>query len=258
MTRCATRDSGLAGLARYPRERAEELPPEASVSTLTSRVSIEFRYVVVDHELWALGEMLKVLEPAITRAGDLYETSRFEELSRSGWEADDAERSFASQDVYEMRRSILPRLIRGPFVVALWATFEGGVTSIAAEKSVEVQAEIQLFELKGAFLQRARRYFGAVLGVPFTIDPERTQRLMALYSVRNAFAHSNGRKEGVSDEQWRALEERLDRVMFDSSGTMLILSREYLEAAYEDVSESLNDLLAAARATRRRRPRPAR
>lgn len=216
-----------------------------------TKISLDFRYVQFDYELWALGHMLGVIEPTIERLANEDESKTFEELQRDGWANDEAELDLAYQDIREKRDFVLPRFMRGPFIVALWACFESGVQSVAKGLHTEMSAPIRLDELKGdSFLSRAHRYFDAILQLPLEVDAARYARLTNLYLVRNAIAHANGLQEAMSPGRWQRLIQALSEKGAEAESVergAVVLTPEYVRASYDDVSESLKSLLARAR-----------
>lgn len=87
-------------------------------------------------------------------------------------------------------------------------------------------------------------------GAALEVDEARYGRLVDLYEVRNALAHANGLREGMSGQRWRRLERTLSRhgVELDSDRGVVVLTRAYVERAYNDVSASLRSLVTRARA----------
>lgn len=214
-------------------------------------ITIDFRYVEVEYELWALKHMIELVEPAMVRLSDQDVFETLDELKRNGWDHDEVEVDLAFQDATEKRDFVLPRFMRGPIVISLTACFESSVQAVARAMQQEVGAALALSELRGeSFLKRARRYFEAVLGLPLDPDLGRYGRLTDLFLVRNALAHANGLKEGMSLEQWRELELTLSRhrVDVDNLRGMVVLTRAYVAGAYDDVNASLRDLVTRARA----------
>jgi hypothetical protein len=230
-----------------------------------TRITLDLRYVEMEYELWALGHMLAIIEPAIERLAKENESDTLEALKRAGWDQDEAELDLALQEVAETRDFVLPRFMRGPFVLALWACFESAVEAVARTLREETGAPISLDELRGnSFLARARHYFEAILEMPLEVDKARDGRLTDLSTIRNALAHSNGLRVGMSPDKWRDLGRALARqqVEVDSSREFLVLSGPYLQAAYSDVRECLHSLVNRARLAspppaRKRRIRPA-
>jgi hypothetical protein len=111
-------------------------------------------------------------------------------------------------------------------------------------------APIALSELRGdSFLARSRRYFQAILELPLDEDDARYVRLTDLSRIRNALAHANGLREGMSKEDWAKLTATLSRrkVVLDTHRGQVVLPRKYVESAYQDVDSSLRSLIARAR-----------
>jgi hypothetical protein len=211
---------------------------------------IDFRYSEFHYELWALGHMLEVIEPAIESLSQVDEAQTLAELEERGWAHDPAEVDLAYQDIREKREYVLPRFMRGPFVVSLWACFESGVKAVARGLHEELTAPIELRELRGdSFLSQSKTYFQAILELPLDDDTARYARLADLSRVRNALAHANGLREGMSQDEWTKLERTLSQhgVVLDGDRGMLVLPRAYLESAYSDVDASLSSLVERAR-----------
>jgi hypothetical protein len=114
-----------------------------------SRIRIDLRYVEVEYELWALRHMLNVIEPAIAHLSAEDEAETLAELRGRGWIDDEAEYDLARQETREKREYVLPRFMRGPFLIALAACFESGVTSIAHAKQRELHAALCIDDLRG-------------------------------------------------------------------------------------------------------------
>jgi hypothetical protein len=215
--------------------------------------TIDLRYTDIDAELWALGQMLDTIEPTVERLARDDEKRIWEELKERGSDQDEAERDFAYQEVREKRDYVLPRFVRGPFVVALWACFESSVAAVAGGLQHELGVPIRLRELKAdSFLSGAHRYFGSLLGLALDEDEARYGRLADLRLVRNALAHANGLREWMSREQWVALERSASRqgVELDKVRGVLLLAPAYTRNAYSDVEACLRSLVRRARATR--------
>jgi hypothetical protein len=122
---------------------------------------------------------------------------------------------------------------------------------VAGTLQRELGVPIALRELRGdSFPSIARRYFDALLRLPLDEDQGRYRRLLDLYKVRNALAHANGLKEGMAPESWAELEHTVSRhgIQLDKSRGMLLLTRGYVENAYNDVNACLGSLVRRAEA----------
>lgn len=146
---------------------------------------VDLRYVYVEYELWALEHVLHTIEPAIEQLAQQNEEATLVELEAKGWIHDDAERQFAYQNIDEIRDYVLPRLMRGPYVVALWAAFESAVKQIAWRRANELHVSAPLESRGQEFPKRARKYFADSLALALDENRARYDRLVDLYVVRN-------------------------------------------------------------------------
>jgi hypothetical protein len=214
-----------------------------------AQITIDFSYVAVEYELWGLGHVLQVLETTIDRLAQEDEADTIAGLRQAGATIDEGDVDIAYQDIAEKRDFVLPRFVRGPFIIALWATFESLVQAIARERAKAVNAPLGMSQLRGDFIRQATIYFDAILRLPLESDSARLTRLRDLYQVRNSLVHANGNKEAMSDEGWNEIASTLLRrgVSVDQYRGLVVLTPEFVASAFDDVSSSLRDLVARAR-----------
>lgn len=209
-------------------------------------VWVDFRYVEVEAELWALEQMLGGVEPAIKRLGRAYERSTFAELERLGWAGDPAERSFAWQRTDDVRNFVLPYQLRSGFLVVLWVAYElclGGIgVELAGKLGIGVSRRGFSPERAGARFKR--------LGIELEPDSNRLARIQDLYAIRTAIVHASSRRDGMAPEQWNELLVIASRhpVRIDESRGVLMPGPAYSTAAYADVAATLRGLVARAKA----------
>jgi hypothetical protein len=157
----------------------------------------------------------------------------------------------AYQEISDIRDRVLPRFLRGPFVVSPWACFESGVKSVQRTLRADLNLkDAPVPQDEDSFPRWARRNFQNVLSLPLDLDRARYDRLVDLYVVRNALAHTNGLREGMTDDEWDRLRQTLSRcgVGLGLHDVMLVLPQKYVERAYDDVNQCLRDLVTRARA----------
>lgn len=220
-----------------------------------AKLNFDLRFIEIEYELWALGQFLKFMEPQIATLQVQDEATTFRQLRESGWDDDEMELQLASQELRERQEFVVPRFMRGPFLVALWACYEAAVTEIASFIQRTKQAGLELSELRGdSLLTRARRYFDAVLLEPLDLDDSRYARLVDLMVIRHSLAHANGQRRAMTPRRWATLSDALTRngTPADDYRGLVLLSPDYLKAAYSDVNTSLRDLVKRARAMPRR------
>jgi hypothetical protein len=107
-------------------------------------------------------------------------------------------------------------------------------------------------ERRRPFPDHARRYFQTSLGVALDPDRQRYQRIVDLYAVRNLLRHANGRLTGLSSARTDGINAVVKRrgLRVEQSRGLLMVNAEYASSALDDVSGSLRDLVARARARR--------
>jgi hypothetical protein len=109
--------------------------------------------------------------------------------------------------------------------------------------------ELRLRDVKGNnWLHAAAKYYKVVASTPLDEDPSRLDRLNDLLVVRNVVAHANGQQQSVPREKWARLEQVLvNYTTVQIVNGYLVLSSDYLAAAYGDVNGTITDLIARVR-----------
>ena len=133
---------------------ADAVLDKAGSSTVMKGYTIDLRYVAVEYELWGLGQVLPVLEATIDRLAREDEAATIASLREAGATIDDGDVDIAYQDIAEKRDYVLPRFVRGPFVIALWATFESLIQAIARERAKAMNAPLGMSQLRGDFIAK--------------------------------------------------------------------------------------------------------
>lgn len=110
----------------------------------------------------------------------------------------------ASIDMYELEVQVthlLPKVLRGGFLLALWSTLEACTKDLAAYAGRESGKAVPkgLFRY-GSFLDSSQQAFTEILGIDaFASDAERAG-LARLGRVRAALVHHNGNVEGLPED----------------------------------------------------------
>ena len=212
------------------------------------RIRFDPRFVEIEHELWALGEYLQWVEPQIEELR-LKDKERIEkELSDQGLPWDDADVQVAYQEIQERAENVFPRFLRGPFLTALWASYESGVKELADNIARSQSLDLRLKNIQGKhFVDEAERYFNTVLEIFLDQDDGRLERIADLLQIRNIFAHANGQERGVPKEKRPKIADLLSRNGIGFVDGYLNASPEYLARAFEDVDGSLRTLVNKVR-----------
>ena len=160
-------------------------------------IILDFRLLEVSMELSTLEKHLELIEAQIER-GQEEAWSRREAKMMELESDDEAEWSLIVQEYDYEVDFVLPRVLRNPFLVSLFAVYESTVTEIAKAMQQKKSAGISIDDLKGDFLKHSKNYYGHVLQFQLSLSNDNWQRLMLLSDLRNAIAHTNGRLDIVS------------------------------------------------------------
>ena len=92
---------------------------------------------------------------------------------------------------------LLPRVVRGGFILTLWSTFEVTALDLAQYAYLErgLRLDSDPFKNKGSFIESLDRVFTKGLSVPAFPDNEIRQSLDELRLFRNALIHHAGKIE---------------------------------------------------------------
>src|SRR3972149_8784208 len=154
-------------------------------------MQLDFRFVEIDYEIWALGQYLDIIERNIPH---LSKTERDRLLaSISSHHGSDEDYLLVSQEADRIEEDVIPRHLRGSFIVALWAVFEGAVISITKHIQQVERLKLSLKDVRGDFLDRAMKYFDYIVEFALIVDPSDWEKLRNIEMIRHIIAHSNSR-----------------------------------------------------------------
>ena len=203
------------------------------------RTTFDFRLVGVLAELSTLQEYLNLVEESIER-GQQEAADKFDAVLK---ECPDTESEYgvAFED-YRCRVEItIPHILRGPFLVALFAVYEAAVTEIAPLVQKKQKQPIALDDIKGDLLDRAKKYYKHVLNFELSKSNRHWQRLVLLSELRNAIAHTNGRIDMIRSGTKKKI---LKNEGVTEKLGYLIVTEAFLRETFELVDEDLRDLVA--------------
>jgi hypothetical protein len=211
--------------------------------------TVDFTFIDTEHELWALGEMLPALEHQMPLLAAHQSETTFEELRRQGFDGDEAEISMAYSMTYHFAEYVLPRLLRGPFLISLWSVAELAMADAAKRLKEKTGKVLSLKDIRGkSDFDQAKKYFEFVLEFPLCNDSATFNALDRLRILRNAFAHANGQFSLVKPEDQKALK---DWASSDENITIVneyvIPSAQYVRDTFTLVDIWIRDLLQRTR-----------
>ena len=206
-------------------------------------ITIDFRLLGVSTELFVLEKHLDIIEKKIEQGRKTADNEvALKSRALDPRDPDDsAEFGLLIQERDFQIDFVHPRVLRGPFLVTLFAVYESAVTEIANRLQKSKGERISLEDIRGNdFLSRSKKYYDGVLQFSLSTSNKRWQSLRLLSKLRNVIAHTNGRLETVRVETAEALltsegiSEQLD---------CIIVSDIFLRHTFDVVKYDLEDLL---------------
>ena len=205
----------------------------------------DFRLLDVSGELYALEDHLQLIEMQMEHVQKDERLRVDAYIKKEGLCLDDPEWHAAFQEYDHRIDFLLPRFFRGPFLVALYAVYESAVTEIARLIQDKKAQKITINDLKGDFLERAKKYYKHILKFDLYSEEEAWHRVKMLSELRNAFAHANGRLEMLNKKSRETIQkwERQNLGISSYYGYVICEART-VEDIFSTVRASLEDLVA--------------
>ena len=154
--------------------------------------------------------------------------------------------SESARQNYEWRINALSLFFRGPFLVSLYAVYESVVIEIADLIRDKQSQQIKIDDLRGKFLERAKKYYKHILQFDLYSNEKAWQQIKMLSDLRNAFAHANGRVDRLKPKvrkkikQWD-LQQNIGISICNLS--YVICESDIVTDIFGAVSDSLKDLI---------------
>jgi len=171
------------------------------------QIKLDFRLLIVSLEIEALQDNLNLIKKQMQSLREENQ-SKFDEYCRvNKLTPNDPEWYEAMQRFYDNVEFIVPRFFIGSFIVSVYSVFETSVTEIAKKIQNTQRQYISLNDLKGNFLERAKKYFDHILHFKYYSDDNIKVTVEMLADLRNAIAHANGRLEMLTKESRKNIEK---------------------------------------------------
>jgi hypothetical protein len=205
---------------------------------------IDFRFVELYHELYALKEYMDSVEAQLPDLIKKEEEKAYWTLRENGYENDSIEAHDIQQRLYNLVDEVLPRYFWGPILVTLWAIFESAIIEIAKEIKDQQKQKIGLSDINGDFLERTNKYFNHILKIQINTRDSLWQHLKIFYIIRNALAHANGRLENIKSKKdkmkikkWADQDKRINTI-----NGVLQFTPKFIKEAYSIIFKIINEL----------------
>ena len=207
------------------------------------KIDFDFRLLDVSFEIYALEDHLELIENQIENMRKTEYDSLKIFIKKEKLTPNDPEWHFANQDFDHRFEFLLPRVFRGPFLVALYAVYEIAVTEIARLIQTSIGQSEALGNHRG-FLDQSKKYFKDILEFDLCNDQKAWERIKMLSELRHALAHANGRIEmlkAASRKKIRNIEKQ--NVGIENFNGYLVFSAEFTKETFDVVRSSLEELV---------------
>ena len=159
------------------------------------KINVDFRLFDVSMELYALEEHYKLIEKQILHLNQIEKKALAEYREKENLIPEDADWDIARQEFDHKVEFLLPRFFWGPFIVSLYAVFETSVMEIAILMQKNMNQGIAINDLRGDFLEKAKKYYKYILNFELYNNENHWQHIRFLTDIRHAIAHANGRMD---------------------------------------------------------------
>ena len=208
-------------------------------------IDLDFRLLEVSLELGTLEDQLELIEKHIAHRQKLEKLRLQTEIKKRKLNSDDPEWHDAYQTYYDKIGFLLPRFLRNPFLVSLYAVYEAAVIEIAQLIPKKKDLALSLDDIRGNdFLDRSKKYYKHIILFDLYKDNSDWQQIKMLSELRNAIAHTNGRIEMLKEktrDKIRIWEK--SRIGVEDHYGYIVLDGDFLNKIFSLVKSSLHDLL---------------
>jgi len=206
--------------------------------------TFDFRLIEIESEIFALEDHLNFIEEHIKNKEAFERRLSEKRIKKLAFNPDDPEWQEEQSNLDYIVEFLLPRSFRGPFLVSLYTVYESAVIEIAALIQKQKGIVISINDLRGDFLDRAKKYFKDVIDYQLYTNKLTWDRITILSVLRNAIAHANGRIEMLNKGTKQKITNwEKQKVGISSMSGFVVLEEGFLRDTLGLVSESLNDLV---------------
>jgi hypothetical protein len=213
------------------------------------KINIDLRFVDVLYELNATEQYISSFERQLPSIVKQEEEKAYRRIQEEQMNIDNREADLIWQMFYDLTENVLPRFFRNAILVTIWSIFESAIMDISKELQSEQHKTLGIEDLKGDFLERAKKYFHYIVDFPLEVTGKEWQRINMLKVLRNAIAHCNGRVEGITkDKDLKDIQRwEKENIGLTIEVDTLMFSKEFVEETYHCVNNFLTSLIAAVK-----------
>ena len=205
--------------------------------------NLDDRLIKIELELFALEDHLNLIEQQI-RNKEFEKIKSRQNIKKLSLTPEDPEWYWEQQELDYIVEFLIPRFFRSPFLVSLYAVYESAIIEIAKLIQQHKLIAISINDLRGDFLDRAKKYYKDVINFPFCSDKKAWQKINMFVEIRHAIAHANGRIEMLRPKTQTKLKIwEKQNIGISSMDGFVVIGEGFLRDSLRLISNFLNDLV---------------
>ena len=208
------------------------------------RMDMNSPSIAFTYHSWGLAAYIQNLEESIAHTGDQYQLRARRKLESRRDELEAYEYTMELNYIDEAAEIRIPGYARMSAIVLLWGMFESTVSDIAKYIREREAKSLKLEDVsRNNFLERARKYYSAVLDLGLPWNDVEIQEAQSLCVIRNKIAHRNGQFMDAPEERDRFARRIRSVPGVELQGSELVVTAQYVDFAARLVNSMLESLL---------------
>lgn len=203
-------------------------------------LNMDFRYpgIEIKVELIVLQAYLSQIENGVKSVCESYISAEMKKYSDSDFHE--------YQHVYQIAEDEMPRIIRIPFIVTIYAIFENSVARLLDYAKMKEEKELSLKDINGKSpISTQNKYMKHVLGYEYQFSNKIMRDIGQINTVRNYIAHCNGNIGSLSEDKIKKLKSISGKVVgLSIEPDVIDISYQYLESSMHTIESSLRELMS--------------
>lgn len=206
--------------------------------------------IAFGYHSWGLAVYIESLEEFIGHSGDQYRLRARRNLDSRKDALEDFEYVQEINYIDEAAEHHIPGYARMSAIVLLWGMFESTVIDVARYVQKREKANLGIKDIRGNnFLDRARKYYAAVLDIELPWTEVDIHNAQALSAIRNTIAHRNGQFMDAPEEEKNNFVKKVRNIPgVEVQGSQLVVAAEYVDSAAKfvfDMLEILHEMICS-------------
>tara|TARA_R110002050_G_scaffold297886_1_gene460003 strand:+ start:1902 stop:2549 length:648 start_codon:yes stop_codon:yes gene_type:complete len=203
-------------------------------------LNMDFRYpgIEIKVELIVLQAYLSQIENGVKSVCESYISAEMKKYSDSDFHE--------YQHIYQIAEDEMPRIIRIPFIVTIYAIFENSVARLLDYAKMKEEKELSLKDVNGKSpISTQNKYMKHVLGYEYQFSNKIIRDIGQINTVRNYIAHCNGNIGSLSEDKIKKLKSISGKVVgLSIEPDVIDISYQYLESSMHTIESSLRELMS--------------